>query len=202
MLVVESEGSWVKVISMVALWGIGDTHFWHWNIGRPDYCNRPDDWQELIIERWNAVVQPRDWVLHVGDFAFGRDATLERVKETRARLNGRILLVWGNHEGRICKIHTWREIVGVDAIMREHGDIHDLGKYRFVCLQSRPGQSKPAWKKRVVFVSHRPIRNQVQMPYFYGHIHNSEDPEQYPGRCLCVEVNDYRPVRLAADVEH
>jgi calcineurin-like phosphoesterase family protein len=185
---------------MAALWGTGDTHFYHWNIGRPDYCNRPDDWQELIVERWNEVVQPEDWVLHVGDFAFGRDAKLHRIIKIRTRLNGRILLIWGNHD-RIFKPRKWLEEVGIDAILRDHGESYEIGKHKIVCLYQRPERCPPAWGKRLIFASHRPIRNQAQMPYFYGHIHNNEEPEQYPGRCLCVEVTDYRPIRIAPDIE-
>lgn len=180
---------------MAALWGTGDTHFYHWNIGRPDYCNRPDDWQELIVARWNEVVQPEDWVLHVGDIAFGRDATLERIVEIRKRLNGRILLIWGNHD-RIFSRRQWLEEVGVEVVLRQHGEKYDLGQYRVVCLYKEPHACKRAWKKTFLYASHRPIPAQRATPYYYGHIHNNEEPTQYPGRCLCVEVNDYRPVRI------
>lgn len=185
---------------MAALWATGDTHFWHWNIGRPDYCNRPDNWQELIIARWNEVVQPGDWVLHVGDFAFGRDATFNRIIATRQRLNGHILLIWGNHD-RILKPRRWLENVGIDVILRDHGTSFDIGKYKVVCLHQQPEKYPPEWGKRIIFASHAPIRNQAQMPYFYGHIHNNEDTAQFPGCCLCVEVTDYRPVCIARDID-
>ena len=90
---------------MVTLWGTSDPHFFHDNIGR--YCNRPDGWQELIIANHNAVVQPDDWVLNLGDFAFGRGATRERIIEVRKQLNGRILLGWGNHD-RLLSQRQWR----------------------------------------------------------------------------------------------
>ena len=39
----------------------------HQNIGL--YCNRPENWQELIIRNWNELVAPHETVLHLGDFA-------------------------------------------------------------------------------------------------------------------------------------
>jgi hypothetical protein len=44
-------------------WIISDTHFFHENIGR--YCNRPENWQELIIKNWNDLISPDENVLHL-----------------------------------------------------------------------------------------------------------------------------------------
>ena len=51
-------------------WLISDTHFFHANIGQ--YCSRPDDWQDLIIENWNCFIQPDEIVFHLGDLALGK----------------------------------------------------------------------------------------------------------------------------------
>jgi calcineurin-like phosphoesterase family protein len=55
-------------------WAIA-THFFHENLGR--YYNRPDGWQEMIIENWNRLIQPDDLVFHVGDLALGKKETSE-----------------------------------------------------------------------------------------------------------------------------
>ncbi len=47
------------------IWIISDTHFFHENIGR--YCNRPENWQDLIINNWNDLIAPDEQVLHLGD---------------------------------------------------------------------------------------------------------------------------------------
>lgn len=77
-----------------------DTHFSHDAIRR--YSNRPfasvEEMDEILIERWNGVVRPGDRVYHLGDFSFGRRAATERI---RARLQGRIILLRGNHDRRI-----------------------------------------------------------------------------------------------------
>ena len=74
-------------------WIISDTHFFHVNVGR--YCNRPDNWQELIIKNWNDLISPEDTVLHLGDFAFGKRSNFDILTEV---LNGRIILIRGNHD--------------------------------------------------------------------------------------------------------
>lgn len=76
-----------------------DTHFGHANIIR--YCNRPFkdavEMNETIIANWNAVVQPDDYVYHLGDFAFWRDHGMTP-RDYRRRLNGRIHFIRGNHD--------------------------------------------------------------------------------------------------------
>lgn len=74
-----------------------DTHFNHFNIIA--YSKRPfQDVAEMnaaMIDRWNAVVQPEDTVYHLGDFAMGNLALVEII---RKKLNGRIVLIRGNHD--------------------------------------------------------------------------------------------------------
>jgi calcineurin-like phosphoesterase family protein len=63
------------------------------------YCNRPfpslEAMDHAIIDRWNERVTPEDWVLHLGDFAMGPRTNIPLY---RSKLNGRILLVLGNHD--------------------------------------------------------------------------------------------------------
>lgn len=75
-----------------------DTHFGHRNIIK--YSNRPfasvEEMNEVLIQRWNEKVGPKDEVYHLGDVAF---ATSEKqTKEILDRLNGKIYLIKGNHE--------------------------------------------------------------------------------------------------------
>jgi len=78
-----------------------DTHFGHAAILR--YCNRPfssiEEHDEALIERWNAVVGPKDEVWHLGDFAFHHGRGEETARIFR-RLRGRKHLIIGNHEPR------------------------------------------------------------------------------------------------------
>ena len=71
-----------------------DTHFGHANI--IGYCDRPykDTYlmNKALTENWNSVVTPEDTVYHMGDFAFGG------IKKYIPHLNGKIILVRGNHD--------------------------------------------------------------------------------------------------------
>ena len=51
---------------------------------------------ETIITNWNSVVGKDDLIYHLGDFAFCYKREL--VKAVRDRLNGKIILISGNHD--------------------------------------------------------------------------------------------------------
>lgn len=82
-----------------------DTHFNHRNI--VSYTDRPfesvEEMDEVIISNWNAVVKKDDIVYHLGDFCFARrDQDFFKVYHSyRERLNGKILLIIGNHDKKI-----------------------------------------------------------------------------------------------------
>ena len=82
---------------MKETWFISDTHFGHKNILEYEKEHRPfntvEEMNETIIERWNSVVKPKDLVYHLGDFCFGKSALA-----IASRLNGRKILVLGNHD--------------------------------------------------------------------------------------------------------
>ena len=155
-------------------WIISDTHFFHGNIGR--YCNRPENWQELIINNWNELISPNETVLHLGDFALGKKSNFELLI---SMLNGRLFLLQGNHD-RLSQ--TYCETHGVtlikDSILIEMED-----------------------HVKLIF-SHRPI---VPLEdgwiNLHGHIHNvpppPEDSSLGPNHInMSVEVREYRPWRL------
>lgn len=109
-----------------------DTHFGHQNIIK--YCNRPfstyGEMDKELVARWNNVVQPDDTVYHLGDVAFGRDATTEYVSKLLKQLNGKIHLIHGNHE-KIARNMLWRfastkdydeiEVEGQNIILFHYG---------------------------------------------------------------------------------
>lgn len=74
-----------------------DTHFGHAAV--IDFCNRPfkdvEDMNEELIRRWNVLVKPGDTVFHLGDFSFMGSI---KTKEVVSRLNGKIVLIQGNHD--------------------------------------------------------------------------------------------------------
>lgn len=81
----------------MSVWFTADTHFGHTKV--IEYMDRPwstvEEMDDALIANWNAVVQPRDTVWHLGDFVFRGDA-----RAYRHRLNGHIHLLMGNHDNK------------------------------------------------------------------------------------------------------
>lgn len=155
-------------------WIISDTHFFHKNIGR--YCDRPENWQELIIKNWNDRVAQDETILHLGDFAFGSRRNFELLTGI---LHGRLLLIQGNHD-RLSQ--TFFETHGVTLIKSSLQ----------ITLEGR---------LKLIF-SHRPVIPLADgWLNFHGHIHNVPPPPDGshlgPQHInMSVEVREYRPWRL------
>ena len=82
-----------------------DTHFGHESIRR--HCNRPwnsvEEMDEALIANWNNVVKHGDMVYHIGDFAMISEVPngvprMKLYRKLRMRLNGKIILIRGNHD--------------------------------------------------------------------------------------------------------
>lgn len=87
---------------------ISDTHFGHANILNFEPCRNTamridghENHDEWLIENWNSVVKPDDVVLHLGDFAF------KQIQEVQPLLNGRKILILGNHDRK--GIQTYKD---------------------------------------------------------------------------------------------
>ena len=112
---------------------ISDTHFGHGNIYRFTGLDgeRVRPWaetaqvaDEMMIEAWNATVRPDDKVYHLGDVAIPRAGL-----KCLGRLNGRKILIRGNHD--IFKLADYaphfRDVRGthkVGRIVLSHYPIH------------------------------------------------------------------------------
>ena len=81
----------------MATYFTSDTHFGHKNI--IELAKRPytdcETMDEALIANWNSRVNPNDTVWHLGDFAWKKSIGPESYLK---RLNGKISLVWGNHD--------------------------------------------------------------------------------------------------------
>lgn len=81
---------------------IADTHFSHKNILK--FCNehRPfkdiDEMDNVLIENWNNTVGPEDTVYVLGDYFLGGRNNHTQVAFITHALNGRKVLVQGNHD--------------------------------------------------------------------------------------------------------
>jgi len=83
------------------IWITADLHLNHKNIIR--YCDRPfstvKEMNKTLIENWNRKVEPGDTVFFLGDLAVGRD----KYRWLR-ELNGKIVLIGGNHDEGLCAL--------------------------------------------------------------------------------------------------
>lgn len=72
---------------------IADTHFNHNNINT--YCQRPDNFTELLIRNWIQIVRPEDTIIHLGDVFLDK---AEGWKVIWPQLVGNKILIRGNHD--------------------------------------------------------------------------------------------------------
>lgn len=162
---------------------IADTHFGHANIIR--LSNRPfqnvDEMDRTLIENWNNRVHKDDIVYIVGDFAFKSANNPVGILD---RLNGRKVLIKGNHDGRNLK----------DSAFRKH--------FEEICDRKTINDNG-----RMVVIDHFPL---IEWDGFfrgtylvYGHIHNNIGNFAY--KCMKeldnalnagVDINNFMPVTL------
>lgn len=155
---------------------ISDTHFFHANILLPEYEERPfkdiDDMNSSIVENWNSVVTNDDYVLHLGDFAFGRR---DQAEDIMSLLNGNISIVLGNHDRR-----------GINWFKR--------------CGFKNVFPNPIIISNRFVF-SHAPYDELPDgMINVHGHIHSGKHRKEPLNhdvyKCVCVEQINYTPILL------
>lgn len=77
-----------------------DTHLGHYNICK--YCHRPfesrSQMDQTLIKNWNEVVPEDGIVVHCGDFMLPHNEDIKEYNRYLYQLNGRILLLRGNHD--------------------------------------------------------------------------------------------------------
>ena len=77
-----------------------DLHLNHFNIAK--YCHRTfesrKEMNDDLIDNWNSVVPEDGIVVCCGDFTLVREENLHEYEKLAKKLNGRILLVRGNHD--------------------------------------------------------------------------------------------------------
>jgi calcineurin-like phosphoesterase family protein len=157
----------------------GDHHFGHENIIK--HCARPfrdaagnpdvDLMDRTLIANFNAVVTPRDRVIHLGDFSFKADP--KRMRAIFAKLHGQKFMVIGNHDDNETLALPW-------AAPPQHILNVSVDGQRVVCchygMRTWPGAARGAL-------------------HVYGHSHG-----RLPGNSMSCDVGvdcwDFYPVDL------
>lgn len=163
---------------MAEIFVISDTHFWHKNV--IEYENRPfkdlNDMEEKMVELWNGKVRPEDTVYILGDFSFGN---IEKTENTLKKLNGKKILVLGNHDSVVRKQKFNKSLF--ETITNFIDDkIYDVG-----FLMCHYPLAVGDWSK-------------INL---YGHIHSnngSHKVDKLPENSFncCADVNNYTPVNI------
>lgn len=167
-----------------------DWHIKHKKILR--LANRPfrtlDEMHHEILRRYNAVVSDEDICYFLGDlFVAPRDGKPHGEEAFLDRLNGRKVLILGNHDDE------WIKYV-------------DLSKY-FEQVSQRMDVMDSG---QAVTLCHYPLADAAALRkggfMIHGHLHNNspQSGENWSERILnaCVEVNQYAPATLDQLIYH
>jgi len=177
-------------------WFTSDQHFNHANC--IEFSQRPfahiEDMNESLIKNWNSYVCPQDTVFVVGDFAFKKsDREIHQLQNIIKRLNGRKVLIMGNHDHT--KNHMYR--CGFDVVVQNL--TIKLGRNMECFVSHKPYRCSRLWKwwtevsrgwKHKDWHSRPEKRNMIQI---HGHTHSDKKLSE-TGICVCVEAWNYRPV--------
>lgn len=163
-------------------WFTSDHHFFHTNMLKftnkfgeriRHQFNSLEEQHEVMIQNWNRVVKPNDFVYHLGDVTFQYH---QPFNELMHRLNGSKRLIVGNHD----KLKQAGLFQHFEKVMYWKG-FHDLG----------------------FTATHVPhMLSGLRDGYFnvHGHTHAAclEDPHYIN---VCVEVRNYTPVHMDTILE-
>jgi calcineurin-like phosphoesterase family protein len=161
-----------------------DLHFNHENILKYEPVSRPfatvEEMNEVLIQNWNSKIKPEDIVYVLGDLCMGRYDTIEPIIK---RLNGKIILVRGNHD-------TPRRIEVFQSLGIEVRDIEYLRyKGRFFILCHFPIASEEFMDMVV--------RDNSEVVNLYGHVHHNAPKGYHKGTYhVGVDTNDLMPISL------
>jgi calcineurin-like phosphoesterase family protein len=130
---------------------------------------------EVLIDNWNNCVKPNDLIFHLGDVFF---CSSERMKWISDRLNGRKILIRGNHDKGVS-----------DTKFRKLGfDVFNYYFYESFLLSHYPQHYGPLKSL---------CSNTDVIANIHGHVHSQiQGLDQDYYKCVSVELTDYEPVAL------
>ena len=139
--------------------------------------DRPDDYNELIIDGWNSVVGKQDLILMLGDLSF---ANKEKTIEYCDQLRGRKYMVRGNHDGNSISWYKDCGFTVVEPIYKRFKDKYD--------------------NYTTVLFTHIPVLDLPEKWYnIHGHLHGNNHRGEKPTNRhfdVSVEPLNYIPIKL------
>lgn len=210
-------------------WIVSDTHFGHDNIlqfepSRVEAMKVKGfrDQNEWLIYQWNSVVGEDDLVLHLGDFLFMKKNSVASGQTFNQvfgsiieRLNGRIVMLIGNHDWRFLKgfqayqkrnPEKFQLIEGIPNISEDRGlsalitQIHHKKiMFAHYPLVSTDPYTKGKSKESAQAMG-RIFKKEKCDLCIHGHLHSNDvyktDAEQRMERNVSIEKIGFKPVRL------
>jgi calcineurin-like phosphoesterase family protein len=166
------------------IWFTSDLHFCHHNILSYEPDSRPfntiEEMNETLVQKWNENVSAEDTVYVLGDLSMGRvEVAIEYIK----RLNGKIILIRGNHDTPK-RVEAYKEI-GIE--------VHDIFYLPY--------------KGRYFILCHFPIANEEfirmviednsEVVNLYGHVHSNAPVGYKDGTYhVGVDTNRLAPISI------
>ena len=161
-----------------------DLHFNHMNILKYEPESRPfssiEEMNETIIQNWNEIVTANDTVYVLGDMAMGM---IEDAIPLIKRLNGKIILIRGNHDTKK-RLEAFKEI-GIE--------VHDIfylpykGKYFIMC------HFPIASKEFIDMVRY----DNSEVVNLYGHLHHNAPKGYVDGTYhVGLDTNNLKPISI------
>lgn len=178
-----------------------DTHFRHNNIltlgdGRP--FSSIEEHDETIINNWNSVVSDDDIVIHLGDAVMGpREQNLPVID----RLNGRIILVPGNHD-TVSSVESASRRERFRPIYERHFDAiwPECVSLGSVVLSHYPPAEIPDHGEVDRFSFMRPRTDEGHNVFVHGHSHQTHTHTPLANGGVAVNVgvdaNNWTPVSI------
>jgi calcineurin-like phosphoesterase family protein len=156
---------------------VADPHFLHANITR--LANRPENWQDILLENWNNLVSDNDYIFILGDLFMGTKKQIREFMEN-TQLNGKKVLLIGNHDGYSDNFYA---SLGIKAIR------HYIQNGAFL-------RNAVKWKN--IILSHYPLIPIPNVKYnIHGHVHNNSFERREKRHInVSVETLEYMPIRL------
>ena len=135
---------------------------------------------EALVENWNKVVKSDDTVYVLGDFFMG---PLDGIDPILKRLNGKIILIRGNHDN-VKRISVYKDY-GIEVKDIEY--LRYKGKFFVMC-------HFPIASKEFMDMV-RQDNSEVIM--LYGHVHHNAPPGYVDGTYhIGVDTNNLTPVSI------
>lgn len=175
---------------MAETWFISDTHFGHTNIieflDNENNRIRPfmdiEDHDETLVKNWNERVRPQDRIYHLGDVVMNK-----RCLPILSRLNGRKVLIKGNHDIFPLKDYTpYFEDIRAYKVFPKHG---------LICshIPVHPRELE----KRFTLNVHGHLHHNMIITSMVEHMRDGpSDVSDKRYKNICVEFTNYAPVAL------